>query len=329
MQGQALVTGASGFVGYHVARRLVERGVRVRCLVRPSSKVEPLKELGVELASGDITDQASVERAADGCDYLFHVAAAYTFWSKDPAEIYRSNVEGTRIVLRAGRKARRIVYTSTVGALGNLNNGTPSDETTPVSIDEMVGHYKRSKFQAQEVALNLAKEGLPVVIVNPSAPVGPYDFKPTPTGQMILDYMKGRMKAYVNTGLNLVAVEDVAEGHILAAERGRVGEMYILGNKDMHLREIFQVLAKLTGIAAPSMKVPHWLPLTVAAFSTAKGKLLGRPPKLPLEQVRLSTKMMYFSPAKAVRELGMPQTPPEDALERAVRWFRDNGYATR
>lgn len=326
VKGTALVTGASGFVGYHVARRLVERGIKVRCLVRASSKVEPLRALGVELASGDIADEASVRRAVDGCDYVFHVAAAYTFWMKDPAEIYRSNVEGTRNVLTAAQGAKRIVYTSTVGALGLPKDGTPADEATPVTLDDMVGHYKRSKFQAQEVATGLAKEGRPIVIVNPSAPIGPFDFKPTPTGQMIVDYMKGRMKAYVDTGLNLVAVEDVAEGHLLAAEKGRVGEMYILGNRDMHLREIFEALAKITGIPAPTMRVPHWLPLTVAAFSTLKGKILGRAPALPLEQVRLSTKKMYFNPAKAVRELGVPQTAPEAALERAVNWFRENRY---
>jgi dihydroflavonol-4-reductase len=323
----ALVTGGSGFIGYHVARKLRERGVEVRALVRPTSRVDALRDLGVQLVTGDVTDEASVRRAVDGCETVYHVAAAYTFWMKDPAEMYRSNVEGTRIVLRSSSAAKRIVYTSSVGALKASPDGTPSDETTPVTLRDMVGHYKTSKFQAQEAALELARQGLPVVIVNPSTPVGPYDFKPTPTGQMIVDYLKGRMKAYVKTGLNLIAVEDAAEGHLLAAEKGKVGELYILGNRNMHLKEVFEALAKITGIPAPWMRVPHWLPLSVAAMSTLKGKMLGRAPKLPLEQVRLSTKMMYFDSTKAVRELGLPQSPPEEALERAVRWFRANGYA--
>jgi dihydroflavonol-4-reductase len=326
LQGRALVTGASGFIGYHVAAALKARGLRVRALVRPTSPTHRLRALGIDLCPGDVTDPESLKRALDGCDYLFHVAALYTFSAPDPREVYRTNIDGTQVALEAGRHLRRIVYTSTVGALGLTTDGTPSDEETPVSEDDMVGHYKKSKFQAEEIARRLAREGAAIVIVNPTAPVGPGDVKPTPTGGMILDYMRGKMSAYVETGLNLVAVEDVAEGHCLAAERGRFGERYILGNSNLHLREIFGELEKITGIRAPNVRVPHWVPLAAAWVSTSWAKMLGRTPALSLEQVRLSQKYMYFSSAKAIRELGLPQTSPSQALERAVRWYRENGY---
>jgi dihydroflavonol-4-reductase len=326
LQGRALVTGSSGFIGYHVAARLRARGVHVRALVRPSTPTQHLRELGVELCTGDVTDAGSVRKALEGCDTLFHVAAFYTYSARDPNEVYRTNVEGTRIVLGESRRLRRIVYTSTVGALGLNADGTPATEETPVSESDMIGHYKTSKFRAQEIAQRLAAEGYPIVIVNPTAPVGPCDWKPTPTGQMIVDYMKGKMSAYVNTGLNLVAVEDVAEGHCLAAERGRIGERYILGNSNLHLREIFGELEKLTGIPAPGVRLPHWVPLAAAAVSTGWGRLLRRRPALSLEEVRLSRKFMYFSAKKAVDELGLPRSSPVEALGRAVRWYRENGY---
>jgi dihydroflavonol-4-reductase len=298
----------------------------VRALVRPDSPTQHLRQLGVELRIGDITDAGSVRRALDGCDYLFHVAAFYTYSAPDPGEVYRTNVEGTRIVLGESRRLRRIVYTSTVGALGLMPDGSPANEDTPVSESQMIGHYKTSKFRAQQIALRLAGEGYPIVIVNPTAPVGPWDWKPTPTGQMIVDYMKGKMSAFVDTGLNLVAVEDVAEGHCLAAERGRIGERYILGNSNLHLREIFGELEKLTDIAAPTLRLPHWVPLAAAAVSSGWGRLLHRAPALSLEEVRLSRKFMYFSAKKAVDELGLPRSSPVEALARAVRWYRENGY---
>jgi dihydroflavonol-4-reductase len=254
------------------------------------------------------------------------VAALYTYTAPDPRDIYRANVEGTRVVLGESRRLRRVVYTSTVGALGLNPDGSPADEYTPVRESEMIGHYKRSKFQAQELATRFAQEGYPIVIVNPTAPVGPGDWKPTPTGKMILDYMKGRMSAYVDTGLNVVAVEDVAEGHLLAAERGRIGERYILGNANLHLREIFGELEKLSGVPAPRLKLPHWVPLAAAAVSTGWGRLRGRTPALSLEEVRLSRKLMYFSARKAFEELGLPRSSPVEALSRAVRWYQENGY---
>jgi dihydroflavonol-4-reductase len=329
LRGRALVTGATGFVGAHVASALRARGLDVRALVRPGSPVDHLRSAGVELVEGDLLDRDSVRRAIEGCDYLFHVAALYTFSAPDPSLLYRTNVDGTRTILEAARHLRKIVYTSTVGALGVLRDGRPADETAPVTEREMVGAYKKSKFRAELVAREMAADGVPVVIVNPTAPVGPGDIKPTPTGRMIVDYMNGRMKAYVETGLNLVAVEDVAEGHCLAAERGRVGERYILGGQNFHLREVFEALARITGVPAPTLRIPHWIPLTAAFFSTAAARCAGRAPALSFEQVRLSRKFMYFDGSKAVAELGMPQSSPVEALERAVEWFRSGGRRAR
>lgn len=329
LQGRALVTGATGFVGSHVAQTLLLRGLRVRALVRPGSPDAALKAAGVEVATGDLLDPDSVRAALEDCDYLFHVAALYAFSHPDPALVVRTNVDGTRSILEAARHVRRIVYTSTVGALGCPGDGTPAAEDLPVSERDLVGVYKRSKFRAQAIAEEMARDGVPIVIVNPTAPVGPGDVKPTPTGRMIRDYLDGKMKAYVNTGLNLVAVEDVAEGHCLAAERGRIGERYILGCENLHLREIFEMLARITGIPAPTLRLPHVVPLVAAGISTAVARCLGRRPALSLEQVRLSTKFMYFDGSKAVRELGMPQSSPRAALERAVRWFHGAAVAWR
>jgi dihydroflavonol-4-reductase len=321
------VTGATGFIGSHVVDALLARGLHVRALVRPSSVTASLAGKGVHLVQGDITDRSAVERALEDCDYLFHVAALYTFSSPNPEQVYHANSEGSRVVLGSARHVKRIVYTSTVGALGTHADGTPADENVPVSERDLVGAYKKSKYRAQEIAHRLAQEGYPIVIVNPTAPIGPGDVKPTPTGQMIVDYLNGRMKAYVNTGLNLVAVEDVAEGHVLAAERGRVGERYILGNRNIHLREIFQALGDITGIPAPTLRLPHWIPLLAAGVSTAMGRLRGRAPGLSLEAVRLSRGFMYFNGKKAVAELGLPQSCPIAALERAVQWFRTHAPA--
>jgi dihydroflavonol-4-reductase len=324
-----LVTGGTGFVGAHVARALLAGGRSVRCLVRPSSRRENLTGLAVEIVEGDLSEPASLERATAGVSTLFHCAADYRLWTRDPDELYRANVAGTDNVLAAAAQAgvSRVVYTSSVGALGLAPDGGAADETTPVARNSVIGHYKRSKFDAERVAESWAARGLPVVIVNPSTPVGELDIKPTPTGQMIVDFLNRRIPAYVDTGLNLIDVRDVARGHLAAAERGRVGEKYILGNRNMTLKEILDTLAGITGIPAPSVRLPHAIPLAVAAAATAFARLTGRPPRVSLESVRMSQHRMFFDAGKAVRELSLPQTPVEEALSRAVDWFRRFGYA--
>ncbi len=324
-----LVTGGTGFVGAHLVRALLSRGGSVRCLVRPSSRLSNLEGLPVERVVGDLADRATLDAAARGADTLYHCAADYRLYVKDPNELHRHNVEGTRNILDAAAQAgaSRIVYTSSVGALGLTKDGSPADERTTVVPSEIVGRYKRSKYDAERVAEDFASRGAPVVIVNPSTPVGELDIKPTPTGKIIVDFLARRMPAYVHTAMNLVDVRDVAAGHLLAAEKGRVGEKYILGNRNMTLKEILETLAKLTGLRAPTLKLPHWVPMAAAAFDTAFAGLLGREPTIPLESVRMSTHLMVFDPGKAVRELGLPQTPVEEALGRAVAWFRANGYA--
>lgn len=325
---KVFLTGASGFIGGHLLRLLLSEGAEVRCLVRPSSSRRNLEGLDAEIVTGDLRDVESVHRAIVGCRIVYHCAADYRLYSPRPEELYASNVEGTDHVLGAASRvgAQRVVYTSSVGTLGLTADGSPADEVTPVSLDDMTGHYKRSKYQAERVAEDWAARGLPVVIVNPSTPVGEGDLKPTATGRMIVDFLNRRVPAYVDTGLNLVDVRDVARGHLLAAERGQVGEKYILGNQDMSLEEIYQTLSRLTGLWAPRVKVPHWLPLTWAAVETSLCRMTGRTPGVPLEAVRLSRYKMYFDARRAVQELGLPQTPVEEALRRAVDWFRENGY---
>jgi len=320
---KVLVTGGSGFVGWHLVQALLRRGDQVRCLVRPVSRPLLLGQ-PVEIVPGDLTDEESVRRGVQGVDVVYHCAADYRLYVPDPAAMYAANVEGTRIVLGAAAAAgvRRIVYTSTVGALGSTADGTPGDEKTPVALSDMIGHYKRSKFLAERVAEEWAARGAPIVIVNPSTPVGERDIKPTATGRLVLDFLRGRIPAYVDTGLNLVDVHDVATGQIAAMERGRVGERYILGNRDMTLKEILGTLASISGRPAPRVRVPHWLPLTVAAIDTGLARARRAVPRFELDAVRLARKKMYFSPAKAVRELGLPQTPVEEPLRRAVDWFR-------
>jgi len=322
------VTGGTGFVGAHVVRALLRRGRTVRCLVRSSSRLSNLEELPVEMMAGDVTDPASLSRAMAGARTVFHCAADYRLSARDPREIYAANVEGTRNVLAAASEvgAEKVVYTSSVGALGLNRDGRPGNEETPVEPRSLIGHYKKSKHQAERVAEEWAAKGLPIVIVNPSTPVGEMDIKPTPTGQMIVDFANRRMPAYVETGLNLVDVRDVAEGHALAAEKGRVGEKYILGNRDMTLKEIFDALSRLTGVPSPRVRLPHWVPLAAAAVDTLASRLTGRQPRVPLEGARMSRHRMFFDAGKAVRELGLPQTPIEEALGRAVAWFRENGY---
>jgi dihydroflavonol-4-reductase len=325
----ALITGGTGFIGANVARELVGAGGTVRVLARPGGDRRALEGVRVEFAEGDLLDAASVRRAVRGVQAVFHVAADYRLWTPDPAALYRTNVEGTRTVLEAAGEAgvARIVYTSSVGALGIPKDGSPGTENTPVALTDMVGHYKRSKFLAEQVALDFARRGLPVVIVNPSAPIGPWDVKPTPTGQMVVDFMRGRMIATVDTGLNVVHVRDVARGHLLAAERGKPGERYILGHHDLPLAEIFRMLADITGRRPPRFRVPYALAWLGAAGFEGVARLTGRPPAVPLTAVRMARKRMYFSPARAVRELGLPQTDVRVALADAVAWFEARGYA--
>lgn len=325
-----VVTGGTGFVGSAVVRHLAAGGHRVRALARPGSDRHLLADLPVEIADGDLTDPMSLRRLLHGCGWLFHVAAFYSLWARDRRQFYDINVEGTRRILRAAADAgaTRVVYTSTVGALGIPTNGSAGTEETPVSLQDMVGDYKRSKFLAEEVARDFARQGLPVVIVNPSTPVGAGDIKPTPTGQMIVDFLRGRMWAYLETGLNVVDVEDVAAGHLLAAERGTIGERYILGGKNLTLREIFEVLGRLTGIRPPRVKVSAGMILPLAwASEWIADHLTGRPPLIAVDAVRMARKTMFFDGGKAIRELGLPQSPIEEALARAVRWFRERGYA--
>jgi dihydroflavonol-4-reductase len=324
-----LVTGATGFVGANVARLLVAEGYRVRALARPTSSLRALEGCAVEVVRGDILEPGSVTRAIKGCAQVFHVAGDYRLWAKDPGKIYRNNVDGTRMMLEACAQAgvERVTYTSSVGTVGLPRDGGLGTEATPVSLRDMIGLYKRSKFLAERVAEEYAARGLPVVIVNPSNPIGPWEVRPTPTGQMILDYLLGRMFATLDTGLNLVHVADVARGHLLAAQRGRVGERYILGCDNRSLTEVFHALERITGIRAPHVRVPYPLIYLVALVNEAAARATGHPPRVPLAGVRMARKHMYFSAEKAVRELGLPQTPVEQALREAVDWFVAHGYA--
>jgi dihydroflavonol-4-reductase len=323
-----LVTGASGFLGGHLARLLVKRGCAVRVLVRPASSLKTIAGLPVEQARGDLRDPESLARALEGCRQIYHVAADYRLWARDPSELYCSNVDGTRNLLEAARQAgvESVVYTSTVGCIGFHRDGTPANEDSPVSPRAMSGHYKRSKFLAEQAALEFARQGLPVVIVNPTTPVGEGDVKPTPSGKIIVDFLRGAMPAYVDTGLNLVDVRDVAEGHVLAAERGRPGERYILGARNMTLREILEELGRLGGRPAPKLRIPYGLALAGSVVENAFSRLTGRPPRAPLEGVRMARVKMFVSSRKAERELGYQPRPVEDALRRAIEWFRENGY---
>ena len=324
-----LVTGATGFVGANVARLLVADGYRVRVLARPASSLRTLSGCHVEIFRGDILDPHALAPAVRGCSMVFHVAADYRLWAKDPREIYRNNVDGTRTVLEACQRADvgRVVYTSSVGTLGLPGDGSPGTEAAPVNLEDMIGDYKRSKFLAERAAEEFAARGLPVVIVNPSNPIGPWEVKPTPTGRMVLDYLHRRMFATLDTGLNLIHVADVARGHLLAARLGRVGEKYILGAENLSLSEIFRTLERITGIHAPRVRMPYGLVYLVALASEGLAHATGHPPRVPLTGVRMARKHMYFSADKAVRELGLFQRPVEQALRDAVDWFVDYGYA--
>lgn len=319
-----LVTGASGFLGWHVAKLLSERGDQVRALCRPSSQI---RELAVERVEGDLRDPASLARAVEGCRFVFHVAADYRLWSRNPDDLYRSNVDGTRNLLTAAGNegVERIVYTSTVGCIG-MPKDRNGDEDTPVSIDDMVGNYKRSKWLAEQVAIEQARDGLPVVIVNPTAPVGDHDWKPTPTGKIIVDFLRGKLPAFVDTGLNVVDVRDTALGHLQAAEKGRIGERYILGSENLTLQQILEIIARISGKPPVRTKLPYAVAYTAGLVSTALANLTGHPPAVPLEGVKMARKRMFVTHAKAARELGFTPRPPEQALRNAVDWFRANGY---
>jgi dihydroflavonol-4-reductase len=317
----ALVTGATGFLGWHIARKLLERGRAVRVLARDPARLLELED--AEPCQGDLRDPASLRQAAAGCGVLFHAAADYRLWTRDPQDMYRSNVEGTQALLEAAQRAgvERVVYTSTVGCIG-IPPGGIGDENQPVSIGEMSGPYKRTKFQAEQVALEFAAQGFPVVIVNPTAPVGDHDFKPTPTGKIIVDFMRGAMPAYLDTGLNIVYAGDVAEGHLLALEKGVPGERYILGSENLTLQQIFEELSRVTGRPAPRMRIPYAVAYAAGVVSTAWANLSGQEPRAPLDGVRMAKKKMWVTHAKAARDLGYRPGPASVALKHAADWFR-------
>jgi dihydroflavonol-4-reductase len=331
------VTGASGFIGANLVHELSARGHGVVALLRKNSDLRGLEGAHYEKVEGDVSDRERLKEAMRGCSWCFHAAASYHLWLKDYAPMYAANVQGTRNVIEAAGAAgcNRIVYTSTVGCVGlpQAVDGSlrPTDETAVVSAAQMTNHYKLSKWQAEQVAVELSRKGLPVIIVNPSAPVGPRDVKPTPTGQVIVDFLNRKMPAYLDTGLNWVHVHDVAAGHVLAAQKGQIGERYILGNAEGNwtMNEAFAVLQEITGVPAPKTRIPYFVALAAAHVGEAISGITGKPPKAPLAGVRMAKYKMFFNPAKAIRELDLPQTPPKQALADAVQWFREKGYVRK
>jgi dihydroflavonol-4-reductase len=327
---KAFITGATGFLGTHVARVLAEQGAGLRLLVRPTSNLKNLEGLHAETAMGDLRDAASLEKAMSGCEVVFHVAADYRLWVQDPAEMYRSNVEGTRTILEAARKngVRCVVYTSSVATIGFTGNGHPADEDSPVALADMIGHYKRSKFMAEQVALEAGRAGMRVVTVNPTTPVGEQDIKPTPTGRIVVDFLKGKFPAYVETGLNLVDVRECALGHVEALEKGKSGERYILGGENLTLKQILDKLGAISGLPSPKVKLPYFVAYAAGLVDqTVSGRWLHREPRATVETVRMGKKKMWASSGKAERELGWKILPADNALRRAVEWFRANAYA--
>jgi dihydroflavonol-4-reductase len=322
-----LVTGAAGFLGSHVARQLVARGDEVRVLLRASSTNRAIADLSLEYVTGDLRDPASLDRAMKGVKRVFHVAADYRLWARRSREIYDSNVGGTKNLLEVAKCAgvEQLIYTSTVATIAVDRPQLPN-EITDAKLQEMVGHYKRSKWMAEREVLNAAKSGLPVIVAMPTTPVGPWDWKPTPTGKIILDFLNGKMPGYVETGLNFVGVEECAAGHLLIAEKGKVGERYLLGGENLTLKTMLDMLAKITGLRAPSLKIPHGLALGVAYANTVFSRLLGREPGIPIEGVKIARHMMFVDCSRAQRELGFKAGPVSAALERAVRWYEANGY---
>ena len=326
----AFITGATGFVGSHVARALAEQGANLRLLVRANSNNKNIADLKADLVTGDLRDPSSLEKAIAGCEAVFHVAADYRLWVRDPDEMYRANVEGTRAILDAASKngVRRVVYTSSVATMGFTSNGEPANEASPVSLENMIGPYKRSKFLAEQVATEAAASGVNVVIVNPTTPVGERDIKPTPTGRIIVDFLKKKFPAYVDTGLNLVDVRECALGHIAALEKGRSGERFILGGENLTLKQILDRLSAISGLPSPKVRVPYALALATGVVDELfTGRLRGREPRATIDAVRMGRKKMFVSSAKAERELGWRVVNVDNALRRAVDWFRTNGYA--
>jgi dihydroflavonol-4-reductase len=322
-----LVTGAAGFLGSHVARQLVARGDDVRVLVRASSSNRAISDLSLEYVTGDLRDAASLERAMNGVQRVFHVAADYRLWAKHPQDIYDSNVGGTKNLLEAAKRAGvgQLIYTSTVATIAVDRPELPN-EFTETKLEEMTGHYKRSKWMAEQEVLKAAKEGMPVIVAMPTTPVGPWDWKPTPTGKIILDFLNGKMPGYVETGLNFVGVEECAAGHLLVSEKGKIGERYLLGAENLTLKEVLDTLAKITGLRAPSMKIPHGVALGVAYVESAFSRLVGKEPGIPVEGVKIARHKMFVDASRARRELGFEPGPVAAALERAVRWYQANGY---
>ncbi|HEY1472048.1 MAG TPA: hopanoid-associated sugar epimerase [Candidatus Acidoferrum sp.] len=322
-----LVTGAAGFLGSHVTRQLVARGEEVRVLMRASSSNRAISDLPLEYVTGDLRDAASVERAMKGVQRVFHVAADYRLWAKRSQDIYDSNVGGTKNLLAAARAAGvgQLIYTSTVATIAVDRPELPN-EFTDSKLEEMIGHYKRSKWMAEQEALKAAKEGLPVIVAMPTTPVGPWDWKPTPTGKIILDFLNGKMPGYVETGLNFVGVEECAAGHLLVAERGKAGERYLLGAENLTLKEMLDTLAKITSLPAPGMKIPHGVALGVAYVESTLSRLVGREPQIPVEGVKIAQHKMFVDCSRAQKELGFQPGPVAAALERAVRWYQANGY---
>jgi dihydroflavonol-4-reductase len=325
-----LVTGASGFLGSHVARQLVARGEDVRVLMRASSTNRAVADLSLEYVTGDLRDPASLDRAMKGVKRVFHVAADYRLWARRSKDIYDSNVGGTKNVLEAAKRAgiEQLIYTSTVATIAVDRPQLPN-EFTDAKLEEMVGHYKRSKWMAEKEALNAAKQGLPVIVAMPTTPVGPWDWKPTPTGKIVLDFLNGKLPGYVETGLNFVGVEECAAGHLLVAEKGKVGERYLLGAENLTLKAMLDTLSKITGLSAPRLKIPHGLALGVAYANTALSRLVGREPGIPVEGVKIARHMMFVDCSRAQRELGFQPGSVAAALERAVRWYEANGYIAK
>ena len=326
---KTFLTGATGFLGSHVARVLSAQGAALRLLVRTTSNLKNLEGLNAETATGDLRDPASIDNAMSGCDTVFHVAADYRLWARDPEQMYRSNVEGTRAILESARKngVRRVVHTSSVATMGFTRNGDPADEDSPVALADMIGHYKRSKFMAERIALEAGRSGMDVVVVNPTTPVGEQDIKPTPTGRIILDFLKRKFPAYVDTGLNLVDVTECAHGHVAALEHGKSGERYILGGENLTLKQILDKLGAITGLSSPTVKLPYFFAFAAAAVDeTITGRILHREPRATIDAVRMGRKKMFASSAKSERDLGWKLVPAENALRRAVEWFRGNDY---
>jgi len=331
----AFVTGATGFLGSHVARVLAEQGAELRLLVRATSDLRNIEGLNADRIIGDLRDPVSIEKALSGCEVVFHVAADYRLWVRDPGEMYRSNVEGTRSLLEAARKqgVRRVVYTSSVATMGFIagvrsKNGQVASEESPVSLADMIGHYKRSKFMAERVAIEAARSGVDAVVVNPTTPIGERDIKPTPTGRIVVDFLKRKFPAYVETGLNLVDATECARGHVQALEKGRSGERYILGGENLTLKQILDRLGAITGLKSPTVKLPYFFALATGVVDEmVTGRLLGREPRATIDAVRMGREMMFVSSAKAERELGWRTVPVDQALRRSVDWFRGNGYA--